>query len=216
MGQGGSCVTLMEAWWVSLHIPSTKLCCSCFCKNQLPLLISPFPRAHSCRPAAGLWCVLTHTLCAAPPDQAGWEPVRRRPHLSISHGSLQPWQELGSACFQWRSAHQYTHDWTSPFSFYRLPWLLRRWRICPQCGRTGFDPWVEKNPWSKAMASPVFLPGEFHGQRSLAAHTVHGVTESDTAEWLTLSVSGIWKPQHTSSSFRLCVQEKNRIKQVKF
>ena len=33
----------------------------------------------------------------------------------------------------------------------------------------------------------VFLSGEFHGQRNLAA-TAHGVTESDTTEWLTLSL----------------------------
>ena len=33
--------------------------------------------------------------------------------------------------------------------------------------------------------APVFLPGEFHGQRSLAGYTVHGVTESDSTEQLT-------------------------------
>ena len=27
----------------------------------------------------------------------------------------------------------------------------------------------------KAMATPVFLPGEFHGQRNLTGYTVHGV-----------------------------------------
>ena len=33
----------------------------------------------------------------------------------------------------------------------------------------GFDPWVRKIPWRRAWQStPVFLPGESHGQRSLA------------------------------------------------
>ena len=41
---------------------------------------------------------------------------------------------------------------------------------CLQCGRSRFDPWVGKIPWRKAwLPTPVFLPGEFHGQRSLAS-----------------------------------------------
>ena len=32
----------------------------------------------------------------------------------------------------------------------------------------------------------IFLPGEFHGQRSLTGYIVHGIAESDTTEWLTL------------------------------
>ena len=35
--------------------------------------------------------------------------------------------------------------------------------------RLGFDPWVGKIPWRrKRKPTPVFLTGEFHGQRSLA------------------------------------------------
>ena len=34
--------------------------------------------------------------------------------------------------------------------------------------RRGFDPWVGKIPWRRAwQPTPVFLPGESHGQRSL-------------------------------------------------
>ena len=37
-----------------------------------------------------------------------------------------------------------------------------------------------RSPWRREwLPTPVFLPGEFHGQRSLAA-TVHGVTKSRT------------------------------------
>ena len=33
----------------------------------------------------------------------------------------------------------------------------------------GFNPWVEKIPWRRAWQhTPVFLPGESHGQRSLS------------------------------------------------
>ena len=38
--------------------------------------------------------------------------------------------------------------------------------------RCGFDPWVGKIPWRRALQpTPVFLPGESHGQRSLAGHS---------------------------------------------
>ena len=38
-------------------------------------------------------------------------------------------------------------------------------KIRPQCGRPGFDPWVGKIPWSRErLPTPVFWPGEFHGQ----------------------------------------------------
>ena len=37
--------------------------------------------------------------------------------------------------------------------------------------RCRFDPWVGKIPWRRAWQStPVFLPGEPHGQRSLAGY----------------------------------------------
>ena len=35
-----------------------------------------------------------------------------------------------------------------------------------------FDPWVGRIPWDrKWQPTPVFLPGEFHGQRSLAGYS---------------------------------------------
>ena len=37
------------------------------------------------------------------------------------------------------------------------------------------------NIWRrKWQPTPVFLPGKFHGQRSLAGYLVHGVTKSQT------------------------------------
>ena len=38
-----------------------------------------------------------------------------------------------------------------------------------------FDPWVGKMPWRrKWQSTPVFLPGELHGQRSLAGYSPWG------------------------------------------
>ena len=37
--------------------------------------------------------------------------------------------------------------------------------------RQGFDPWVGKTPWRRTWQStPVILPRESHGQRSLAGY----------------------------------------------
>ena len=68
-----------------------------------------------------------------------------------------------------------------------LLWWLRWYRICLQCRRPGFDPWVGKTPWKREwVAIPVFLPGEFHGQRCLVIYSPRGYKESDTTEGLSL------------------------------
>ena len=52
----------------------------------------------------------------------------------------------------------------------------RRWR---------FDPWGGKMPWRrKWQPTPVFLPGESHGQKSPMGYSPRGCKELDTTEWL--------------------------------
>ena len=55
-----------------------------------------------------------------------------------------------------------------------------------QCSRhkgCGFHPWIGKIPWRRAwQPTPVFLPGESHGQRSLVGYSLWGRQESDTTE----------------------------------
>ena len=42
---------------------------------------------------------------------------------------------------------------------------------CRRPKRHRFDPWVRKIPWRREwLLTPVFLPGEAHGQRGLAAY----------------------------------------------
>ena len=54
---------------------------------------------------------------------------------------------------------------------------------CKICKRCRFDPWVGKIPWRrKRQPTPVFLPGESHGQRSLAGYSPWGHKEPDTTE----------------------------------
>ena len=42
-----------------------------------------------------------------------------------------------------------------------LPWWLRWWRICLQCQRPRFDPWVGKVLWRRTwLPTLVLVPGE--------------------------------------------------------
>ena len=44
----------------------------------------------------------------------------------------------------------------------------------------GVNPWVRKSPWRRAwQPSPVFLPGEAHGQKSLVGYGPWGCKESE-------------------------------------
>ena len=48
-------------------------------------------------------------------------------------------------------------------------------------------PWVGKIPWrGEWLPTPVFLPGEFHGQRNLAGYSPWGLKECDPTEQITL------------------------------
>ena len=52
-----------------------------------------------------------------------------------------------------------------------------------ECRRPRFDPWVRKIPWRKKwLPTPVSLPGESHGQRSLAGYSPWGHKELDMNE----------------------------------
>ena len=53
-------------------------------------------------------------------------------------------------------------------------WLSGKESTC-RCRSCRFDPWVRKIPWRrKQQPTPVFLPGEFHGQRSLVSYSPWG------------------------------------------
>ena len=89
----------------------------------------------------------------------------------------------------------------------RMPWLLQNcslWFISschltplPKAGldskrsacqyrRLKFDPWVRKIPQRREwQPTPVFFPGESHGQRSLVGYGLWGGKELDMTEQLT-------------------------------
>ena len=54
------------------------------------------------------------------------------------------------------------------------------------------ETWVlflgQEDALEKGMTTPVFLPGEFHGQKSMVGYSSWGCKETDMTEQLTLSV----------------------------
>ena len=69
------------------------------------------------------------------------------------------------------------------------PAAVCSWERSLQCRRPEFDPWVGKIPLRREWQhSPVFLPGEFHGQRSLAGYSPWGCKDWDMTERLILSL----------------------------
>ena len=82
-------------------------------------------------------------------------------------------------------------------SFPRIPnllalpsWLSGKESACKT--QETLETWVrslgQEDPPEKGMSTPVFLPGEFHGQRNLTGYSPWGCKEPDTAEQLTLSL----------------------------
>ena len=68
-----------------------------------------------------------------------------------------------------------------------IPWWLGKESDAMQepqeagaSGDVGLDPWVRKIPWRREwQPTPVFLPGEFHGQKSLEGYSPWGHKELD-------------------------------------
>ena len=66
----------------------------------------------------------------------------------------------------------------------RLQWRSGKEFAC-NAGDVGSGPWVRKIPWRREwQPTSVFLPGESHGQRSLAGYSPWGCKESNTVEQL--------------------------------
>jgi len=67
-----------------------------------------------------------------------------------------------------------------------------------------FDPWVGKIPWRRAwQPTPVSLPGDSHGQRSLTGYSPWGGKKPDTT-------------QHLSTHIHTCIQGKQLQSKIKY
>ena len=99
-----------------------------------------------------------------------------------------PWTEEPGR-LQSMGSQRVRHDWSdlAAAEVTNLDSLvLRRWRLCLQFRRHGFYPWDGKISWRREwQLRPVFLPGEFPGQRSLVGYSPWSHKEMDRTEWLT-------------------------------
>ena len=69
-----------------------------------------------------------------------------------------------------------------------LQWL-RQQRICLQCRRPRFNPWVGKIPWRREQQpSPVFLPQESHGQGNLAGYSPWDCSRTELSDFHFISL----------------------------
>ena len=84
----------------------------------------------------------------------------------------------------------YTLTSKSPYPFFLNVncWGITLWVKNPPANagdikRCGFNPSIGKIPWRRAWQhSPVILPAESHGQRSLVNYSLQGHKELDTTE----------------------------------
>ena len=71
--------------------------------------------------------------------------------------------------------------------------------------------WVQslgwEDPWRRAwQPTPVFLPGEFHGQRSLAGYSPWDCEELDTTKQLSLTLTQIINAEEGAQTSTLLVE----------
>ena len=114
---------------------------------------------------------VNHSPCTAPCPGArvGSAPCAR-PDVFLSVPGIFP------VAVRWGSTPRFTEEEETSHKGSRgLPrWLsIKDPPASRNCRRLGFDPWVTEIPWRREwQPTPVFLPGESHGQKSLAG-TVH-------------------------------------------
>ena len=110
---------------------------------------------------------------------------------SLSLNTINTWEHVSLCCWGWGCPVHGGISAASLASAYQVPtahpsglprWLSGKESTC-QCRRyrkCGFNPWVWKIPWRrKWQPTPVFLPGESHGQRSLAGYSPRGLKKPE-------------------------------------
>ena len=59
-----------------------------------------------------------------------------------------------------------------PFQYSWASLVAQMVKNLPAMREIWFDPWVRKIPWRRErLTTPVFLPADFHGQKSLAGYS---------------------------------------------
>ena len=98
--------------------------------------------------------------------------------------------------------------------------MFQKVKSLPAIRRPGFIPWVREFgeiPWRrKWLPTPVFLPGESHGQRSLVGYISWCHKELNITEWLTSSLFYyLRKLGNKNKEKRIKISKKNKTETEK-
>ena len=122
------------------------------------------------------------TICAALDESCSVQCNTHFSHVAIKKLKLQFFTHTShmSSVHQPHVAQADALDSKFPSS---QKFLLNSTRLASYYKRCGFSPWVGKIPWRRVWQStPVFLPAEYHGQRSLVGYNPQGGKELDMTE----------------------------------
>ena len=135
-----------------------------------------------------------------PSRSLGWEDLLEED--MATHSSILAWRITrteGPGGLPSIESQRITHDWSNLACMHALGCRLNLGylketsagslasleRVCLQCRRPGFNPWVGKTHGKrKWQPTPVLLPGKSHGQRSLVGYRPWGHKESEKTERL--------------------------------
>ena len=128
-----------------------------------------------------LCCQVRASCFSSLREKITWIWQKASPHFPRC-GLLQP-NLLSPTVFRWKMGELAT---TLPISWASL--IAQMVNNLPVMQKTGVWSPGQEDPWRReCLPTPVFLPGEFHGERSLVGYNSWGHKELDTTEWLTSS-----------------------------
>ena len=137
---------------------------------------SPFPKQNPAAPHCDTArASLTKAKCSQIYDNKSFAA---REGLSLAHGHMasKGWDGIRTQVSRFPDSS--LSPKTAPKDWNPAPYELTRWHsskgstcLGRRHRRCGFNPWVRKIPQSRTwQLTPVFLPGKFHGQRSLVGY----------------------------------------------
>ena len=116
-------------------------------------------------------CVVTSSGCIGKTSFPFLSIRKEESVTCVAKYSMIPWMEEPARLQSWGRKESDTSEWLHFLSFYSSFWR-RKWQ-----------------------PTPVFLPGESHGQRGLVGYSLWGCKESDTTKQLTHTHTHIqWFP----------------------
>ena len=154
MGIEKRCLDFQSFNNFSLPALSTTCFPKCYLSSHLDFLPGNLCSGRACSHLRG-----SVKVRQVPGTAAGWPPDCKDTAAGVGQEGLyhSSWLEGGN---------------THPPPLCGIPgWLSGKESAC-QCRRPRFSPWSRKIPCRRQWRPfPVFLPGEFHGQRSLVGHS---------------------------------------------